>query len=47
MIKDKKVVVVLSAYNASKTLEITYNELDFEIVDDIILVDGCSNDDTI
>jgi glycosyltransferase involved in cell wall biosynthesis len=47
MIKDKKVVVVLPAYNASKTLEKTYNEIDLSIVDEIILVDDCSKDETI
>jgi glycosyltransferase involved in cell wall biosynthesis len=47
MIKDKKVVVVLPAYNASKTLEKTYTEIDFNIVDEVILVDDCSKDDTI
>ncbi|NOR74228.1 MAG: glycosyltransferase, partial [Draconibacterium sp.] len=47
MIKDKKVVVVLPAYNAAKTLEITYNEIDFNIVDDVILVDDLSKDDTV
>jgi len=47
MIKDKKVVVVLPAYNAAKTLEITYKEIDFNIVDDVILVDDLSKDDTV
>jgi glycosyltransferase involved in cell wall biosynthesis len=47
MIKDKKVVVVLPAYNAEKTLEKTFNEIDRTIVDEIILVDDCSKDDTI
>lgn len=47
MIKGKKVVVVLPAYNAAKTLEITYNEIDFEIVDEVILVDDCSSDNTV
>jgi glycosyltransferase involved in cell wall biosynthesis len=46
MINNKKVVVVLPAYNASKTLEKTYNEIDRNIVDEIILVDDCSKDDT-
>lgn len=47
MINNKKVVVVLPAYNAAKTIEITYNEIDFKIVDDVILVDDLSNDDTV
>ena len=47
MIKNKKVVVVLPAYNAAKTLKITYDEIDFNIVDDVILVDDLSNDDTV
>lgn len=47
MIRDKKVIVVLPAYNAAKTLEITYNEIDFSIVDDVILVDDKSHDDTV
>ncbi len=47
MINGKKVIVVLPAYNASKTLEITYREIDFSIVDDVILVDDLSKDNTI
>jgi glycosyltransferase involved in cell wall biosynthesis len=47
MINDKKVIVVLPAYNAAKTLEITYNEIDFSIVDEVILVDDNSKDETI
>ena len=47
MINNKKVVVVLPAYNAAKTLEITYNEIDFNIVDDVILVDDLSKDATV
>lgn len=47
MINNKKVVVVLPAYNAAKTLEITYSEIDFNIVDDVILVDDLSKDNTI
>ena len=47
MIDNKKIVVVLPAYNAEKTLEITYNEIPFEIVDDVILVDDLSSDKTI
>ncbi len=47
MIRDKKVVVVLPAYNAEKTLKITYDEIDFTIVDEVILVDDLSRDATI
>ena len=47
MINNKKIVVVLPAYNAAKTLEMTYNEIPFDIVDDVILVDDLSNDDTV
>ncbi len=47
MINDKKVVVVLPAYNAELTLEQTYNEIPFDIVDDVILVDDNSPDDTV
>ena len=47
MINNKKIVVVLPAYNAAKTLEITYCEIDFSIVDDVILVDDNSKDETI
>ncbi|NPA44873.1 MAG: glycosyltransferase family 2 protein [Chlorobi bacterium] len=47
MIDDKKIIVVLPAYNAEKTLETTYNEIPFDIVDDVILTDDFSNDKTI
>jgi glycosyltransferase involved in cell wall biosynthesis len=47
MIRNKIVTVVLPAYNAAKTLEITYNEIPFDIVDHVILVDDCSKDNTI
>lgn len=46
MINDKKIVVVLPAYNASKTLEKTYRDIPHNIVDEVILVDDCSSDDT-
>ncbi len=47
MLNNKKIAVVLPAYNAAKTLEITYREIDFNIVDDVILVDDNSKDETI
>jgi glycosyltransferase involved in cell wall biosynthesis len=47
MIHDKIVTVVLPAYNAAKTLEITYKEIPFDIVDHVILVDDQSKDETV
>ena len=47
MILNKKIVVVLPAYNASKTLINTYNEIPFDIVDEVILVDDNSTDETL
>lgn len=46
MYKGKKVVVVFPAYNASKTIEMTLNEVPMNIVDEMILVDDASKDDT-
>lgn len=46
MIRGKKVVVVMPAYNAEKTLKTTYEELPFDIVDDVVLVDDKSSDHT-
>jgi glycosyltransferase involved in cell wall biosynthesis len=47
MIHGKKVVVVMPAYNAEKTLRRTYEEIPLEYVDDIILVDDHSSDSTV
>ena len=47
MIQGQKIVVVLPAYNAMQTLEKTYNEIPFDIVDDVILVDDRSTDKTV
>jgi len=46
MLNDKKVVVVLPAYNAAKTLEMTYKEIPHDVVDDVVLVDDASRDET-
>ena len=46
MLNGKKIVVVMPAYNAEKTLRDTYNDIPFEIVDDVILVDDASRDRT-
>ncbi len=47
MINKKTITVVLPAYNAEATLEQTYNEIPFDIVDNVILVDDLSSDKTI
>lgn len=46
MIEGKKIVVVLPAYNAAKTLEKTYREIPMDIVDEVVLVDDHSSDET-
>lgn len=46
MINGKKIVVVLPAYNAALTLKRTYDEIPFDIVDDVVLVDDHSKDNT-
>ena len=46
MMHSKKVVVVLPAYNAAATLEKTFSEIPLDIVDDVVLVDDASKDDT-
>jgi glycosyltransferase involved in cell wall biosynthesis len=46
MMNGKKIVVVMPAYNAEKTLEQTYRELPSEFVDEIVLVDDSSKDST-
>jgi glycosyltransferase involved in cell wall biosynthesis len=47
MLKGKKIVVVMPAYNAAQTLEQTYREVPTDIVDEVILVDDCSSDETV
>jgi glycosyltransferase involved in cell wall biosynthesis len=48
MYRDKKVIVVMPAYNAAKTLQATYAEvMDQGIVDEVILVDDGSRDETV
>jgi glycosyltransferase involved in cell wall biosynthesis len=46
MVRDKRVAIVLPAYNAAKTLEATHSEIPHDIVDEIILVDDASTDTT-
>jgi glycosyltransferase involved in cell wall biosynthesis len=47
MLNGKKIVVVLPAYNAALTLERTYKEIPFDIIDDVVLVDDNSRDETV
>jgi glycosyltransferase involved in cell wall biosynthesis len=46
MLLGKKIVVVMPAYNAASTLRQTYNELPLDLVDEVILVDDASIDET-
>lgn len=46
MYKGKKIIVVLPAYNAALTLEKTYNEIPMDLVDEVILCDDASSDNT-
>ena len=47
MIANRRICVVLPAYNAARTLEMTFHEIPADIVDDVILVDDASTDDTL
>lgn len=47
MLNGKKIVVVLPAYKAALTLERTYREIPFDIVDEVVLVDDKSPDNTV
>jgi len=46
VIANQKICVVLPAYNAGRTLEATFREIPLQVVDDVILVDDASTDDT-
>ncbi len=47
MLFGKKIIVVMPAYNAEKTLRQTYAEIPFEYIDEVILVDDNSSDRTV
>src|SRR6476620_2343937 len=47
MVNGKRIMVVLPAYNAGRTLERTIAEIPPEVVDDLLLVDDASGDDTV
>jgi glycosyltransferase involved in cell wall biosynthesis len=46
MYNNNKVVVVMPAYNAEQTLEQTFREIPFDLVDEVVLVDDASRDNT-
>ena len=46
MIANRKICVVLPAYNAARTLEMTFREIPADAIDDVILVDDASTDGT-
>ncbi len=47
MYKNKKIAVVMPAYNAEKTLVQTFEEVDRDLIDEVILVDDASHDRTV
>lgn len=47
MLNNKKIVIVMPAYNAQATLKETYNTIPKDFVDEIVLVDDCSIDNTV
>jgi glycosyltransferase involved in cell wall biosynthesis len=47
MLNGKRICVVMPAYNAEKTLKKTYDEIPKDIVDEIILTDDASQDETV
>jgi glycosyltransferase involved in cell wall biosynthesis len=47
MLANKKIIVVLPAYNAARTLKQTYDEIPHDVVDDVLLTDDASTDETV
>ena len=47
MFHGKKVAVVMPAYNAAKTLEQTYREIPLDLVDEVVVTDDASGDETV
>jgi glycosyltransferase involved in cell wall biosynthesis len=47
MLNGKRIVVVMPAYLAGRTLEATWRDLPHDVVDDVIVVDDSSDDDTV
>ncbi len=47
MFHDKKIVVVMPAYNAAKTIRRTYEEIPLDLVDEVVVTDDASHDETV
>ncbi|MCA1635823.1 MAG: glycosyltransferase family 2 protein [Acidobacteria bacterium] len=47
MLNGRKIIVVMPAYNAARTLRQTYDDLPFDIIDEVLLVDDGSSDTTV
>jgi glycosyltransferase involved in cell wall biosynthesis len=47
MLAGKKILVVMPAYNAARTLERTFQDIPFDVVDEVLLVDDASHDETL
>lgn len=47
MFHGKKVVVVMPAYNAAQTIERTYQEIPLDLVDEVVVTDDASSDETV
>ncbi len=47
MFHGKKVVIVMPAYNAAKTIERTYREIPLDLVDEVVVTDDASHDETV
>jgi len=47
MLNGKRIVVVMPAYHAGRTLEATWNDLPHDVVDEVVVVDDASDDDTV
>jgi glycosyltransferase involved in cell wall biosynthesis len=44
---DKKIVIVMPAYNAAQTIERTYKEIPLDLVDEVVVIDDASADETV
>ena len=47
MFHGKKIVVVMPAYNAARTIERTYREIPLDLVDEVVVTDAASSDETV